>query len=140
MAFVDYKKAFDSRELQPLRNSLSSQGTNKTYIKIIKHLYSNAKSFFRTKIDSKCFRVRRGVRQGDTISSILFNIALNNEVIDKIEWGDKGINIDGEYLSHFLYADDLILFSPSANEFQSMLEDISEKSNKIGLTINTDET
>ena len=43
-------------------------------------------------------------------SPILFNIALNNEVIKKIEWGDKGINIDGEYLSHLLYADDLNLF------------------------------
>ena len=110
------------------------------YLKIIKHLYSNAKSVVRTEIDSKCFRLRRGVRQGDTISPILFNIALNNEVINKIEWGDRGINIDGEYLSHLLYADDLILFSHSANEIQSMLEDISIESNKIGLTINTDKT
>ena len=93
MAFVDYNKAFDSIELQPLLNSLSSQGTNKTYINIIKHFYSNAKSVVRTEIDSKCFRLRRGVLQGDTISPILFNITLNNEVINKIEWGDRGINI-----------------------------------------------
>ena len=103
MAFVDYEKAFDSIELQPLLNSLSSQGTNKTYIYIIKHLYSNVKSVVKTEIDSKCFRLRRGVRQGDTISPILFNIALNDEVIDKIEWGDRGINIDREYLSYLLY-------------------------------------
>ena len=83
MAFVDYKKAFDSIELQPLLNSLSSQGTNKTYINLIRHLYSNAKSVVRTETDSKCFRVKRGVRQGDTISPILFNIALNNEMINK---------------------------------------------------------
>ena len=82
MAFVDYKKAFDNIEHQFLLNSLSSQGTNKTYINFIKHLYSNAKSVVRTEIDSKCFRFRRGVRQSDTISPSLFNIALNNEVID----------------------------------------------------------
>ena len=140
MAFVYYKKAFDSIELQPLLGSLSSQRNYKTYINFIEHLYSNAKSVVRTEIDSKCFRLRRGLRQGDTISPILFNIALNNEVIDKIEWGDRGINIDGEFLPHLLDADDLILFSHSANELQSMLEDISEKSNKIGLTINTDKT
>ena len=62
MAFVDYEKALDSIELQPLLNSLSSQGSNKTYINIIKHLYSNAKSVVRTEIDSKFFRLRRGVR------------------------------------------------------------------------------
>ena len=137
MTFVDYEKAFDSIELQPLRNSLSSQGLNKTYIKIIKYFYSNAKSVVWTEIDSEGLEE---AMRGDTISPILFNIALNNEAINKIEWDDRGINIDGEYLSHFLYADDLILFSHSANELQSMLEDIIIESNKIGLTINTDKT
>ena len=67
MAFVHYKKAFDNIEHQSLLSSLCSQDTYKTYINIIKHLYSNAKSVVRTEIDSKCFRLRRGVRQGDTI-------------------------------------------------------------------------
>ena len=83
MAFVDYEKAFDSIELQSLLNSLSSQGSNKTYVNIIKHVYSNAKSVVKTEIDNKCFRLGSGVPQGNTISPILFNIALNNEVINK---------------------------------------------------------
>ena len=71
--------------------------------------------------------------------TILFNIILNNEVVNKIERSDRGINIDGEYLFYLLYINKLDLLPHSVKKLQSMSKDISEESNKIGLSPNTDE-
>ena len=140
MAFVDYKKAFDSIENAPLFRSMRQQGIDKGYIKILQHFYSKATSIIRLEKDSAEIKLERGTRQGDNISPHLFNTCLQNEVIDKIDWDQRGISIDGEYLIYLIYADDLVLFSHSATELQDMLQDVCDASRKIGLLMNLDKT
>ena len=57
--------------------------------------------------DSDKIKLQRGVRQGDNISPKLFTACLQDAIINKINWEDKGINIDGEHLSHLIFADDI---------------------------------
>ncbi|KAE9414292.1 hypothetical protein Angca_002828, partial [Angiostrongylus cantonensis] len=72
LTFIDLEKAFDSIEIEAVMEALGSQGVPTQYIKILRELYNN----FTTKIspfynDINVY-VKRGVRQGDTISPKLF--------------------------------------------------------------------
>ena len=111
-SFVNYEKEFDSIDFNPLFESLENQGVEAAYIILLQDLYNGATSTLklhsRLHRDSDKISLQRGVRQGDNISPKLFTACLQDAIINKINWEDKGINIDGEHLSHF-FADDIVL-------------------------------
>ena len=76
------------------------------------------------------------MRQGDNISPKLFTACLQDAIINQINWEDKGINIDGEHLSHLIFADDIVLVAKSPEELESMLTDIHLASKPVGLSMN----
>ena len=83
--------------------------------------------------------VRRSVRQGDTISPKLFTLALE-DIFKNLKWEQKGINIDGKRLNHLRFADDIILISSGAGELESMLQELKEASQAVGLKMNLQKT
>uniref|UniRef100_A0A7I4XU18 Reverse transcriptase domain-containing protein n=1 Tax=Haemonchus contortus TaxID=6289 RepID=A0A7I4XU18_HAECO len=64
--------------------------------------------------------VKRGVRQGDTISLKLFSAALEN-IMRHLEWEDLGVKVDGRYLHHLRFADDIVLITPNIEQAERML-------------------
>ena len=120
-AFVDHEKAFDSIEFEPIFHALKNHGVDKAYLDIIKHLYHEATSVIHLHTDSKKYRLQRGVRQGDNISPRLFTSCLQDAIIGKISWKDRGIKIDGEYLSHLIFANHIVLITKSTSELQKMV-------------------
>ena len=67
------------------------------------------------------FVVRSGVRQGGILSPILFNVYVNdlvNNLVDK----DCGCHVGSVFFGCFIYADDVILLSPSLIGLQAMLD------------------
>ena len=76
------------------------------------------------------------MRQSDNISPKLFTACLQDAIINKIKWEDKGINIDGEHLSDLIFADDIILIYKSPEELERMLTDIHFASKPVGLSTN----
>ena len=99
-AVVDYEKAFDSIECELIFHALKNHGVDKAYLNIIKDMYHEVTSVIHLHTDSKKVRLQRGVRQGDNISPRLFTSCLQDAIIGKINWKDKGMKINGEYLSH----------------------------------------
>ena len=57
---------------------------------------------------SEKIRIKRGVRQGDTISPKLFMTTLES-ILRMLNWENKGVKIDGEFLSHLRFADDIFI-------------------------------
>jgi len=84
-------------------------------------------------------QVKRGVRQGDSFSPLLFT-AVVEHVMRKLDWSKCGINIDGRHLTHQLFADDAVLISHKRTEIKRMLEELSEECKKVGLRINRKKT
>ena len=136
---VDYNKAFDSVEIPDVIDALNEQGVEPVYVNVLQHIYKYAKSYIRLHKDSKRFRLRRGVRQGDTSSPKLF-IACLGKVFRKLRWEKKGIKIDGEYLSHLRFADDIIIFANNIVELKEMLHDFNQASLEVGLSMNLKKT
>ena len=106
---MDYEKAFSSIEFQPIFYALKNHGVNKAYLNIIKHLYHKAMSMVCLHTDSEKFRLQQGVRQGDNTSPRLFTSCHEDAIISKINWKGRGIKINGEYLSYFIFTDDIVL-------------------------------
>ena len=104
------------------------------YVNVLKYIYKQAKSFIRLHKDSKQFQVSRGVRQGDTSSPKLFTAYLE-KVLRKLNWSRRGILIDGEYLSHLRFADDIIIFTRNIAELHEMLQERNQASLDVGLSM-----
>ena len=104
-------------------------------------MYDSATSVLKLHRDSDKIKLERGARQGDNISSKRFTACLQDAIIKRIDWeAGRGLNIDGGYLSHLIFTDDIILFAKSPEELTSMLTDIHNTSKPAGLNMNLGKT
>jgi hypothetical protein len=139
LIFIDFEKAFDSVETWSILDSLDECRVDSRYSNTIRYVYKNATSCIKLHKSTEKFRIGRGVRQGDTISPKLFTSILES-VFKKLDWSNKGININGEYLSHLRFADDIVLMAADLDQAQVMLQQLNEESSKVGLKMNLSKT
>ena len=76
--------------------------------------------------ESEKIRIKRGVRQGDTISPKLFTATLES-IFRRLNWENQGVKIDGKFLSNIRFADDIYLCTETPQELQQMLQELSKK-------------
>lgn len=140
LAFVDYEKAFDSIETWAVLQSLQRCQIDYRYIEVLKCLYENATMSVRLQDQSsKPIQLQRGVRQGDVISPKLFTAALE-DVFKLMDWKGLGININGEYITHLRFADDIVVMAETLEDLGTMLADLNGASEHVGLKMNMDKT
>ncbi|WKY08372.1 hypothetical protein Q1695_007692 [Nippostrongylus brasiliensis] len=133
------EKAFDSVETNAILSALVDQGLDSSYIRTLADCYrhcSTTVQLFRRPIN---IPIEKGVRQGDTISPKLFTAALQ-WVMKSLDWDEKGIRVDGKFLSNLRFADDIVIFAKSTTEAETMLRELDEAGRKIGLRINRKKT
>ena len=83
------------------------------YIEILKDIYTTAQLTVHLHKESEKIRIKRGVggKIGDTISPKLFTASLES-IFRRLNWENKGVKIDGEFLSNLRFADDIFLYAP----------------------------
>lgn len=108
---LDAHKAFDSIEWAYLFHVLKLFGFGEKFIKWVKMIYRTPKSCIITNnMVSKSFELHRGVRQGDCLSPLLFNIALEPLAIDlRMHPGIEGSPMGTSECLISLYADDVLM-------------------------------
>ncbi len=139
MAFIDCEKAFDSLKHEFLINTLRSQGAPARLTALIHDMYTNLKARIITERPGRYFPVNRGVKQGDPLSPMLFNAALQ-EIFKKLHWESKGISINGKFLNNLRFADDVALIAKKREELEIMILELDEVGKKAGLKINFEKT
>uniref|UniRef100_A0A7I4Z723 Reverse transcriptase domain-containing protein n=1 Tax=Haemonchus contortus TaxID=6289 RepID=A0A7I4Z723_HAECO len=87
LTFIDSKKAFDTVETEAVIEALGNQGVPTQYIRMLRELYDNFTTRISPFYKEVIINVKRGVRQGDTISPKLFSAALEN-IMRHLEWED----------------------------------------------------
>jgi len=96
MVFIDYKQAYDSIDRERLWKILKNVGLQTKLINMIKLCNTNTSS--RVKVNneiSSSFTIISGLKQGDAMSPVLYNMALES-VIRKIPRTET-LNLDEGY-------------------------------------------
>ena len=87
------------------------------------------------------FQIGKGVRQGCTLSPCLFNLyaeyIMRNAGLDEAQ---AGIKIARRNINNLRYADDITLLVESEEELMSLLMNVKEESEKVGLKLNIQKT
>ena len=87
------------------------------------------------------FQIGKGVHQGCILSPCLFNFyaeyIMRNPGLEETQ---AGIKIAGRNLNNLRYADDTSLMAESEEELKSLLMEVKEKSEKVGLKLNIQKT
>ena len=81
-----------------------------------------------------CFNSNVGVRQGDVLSPLLFNIYIND--ITKYIGEGNAPSLDGVVANSLLYADDLVILSTDEMDLQDKLNKLVDFCDEWQLEIN----
>ena len=81
-ATINFTKAFDSITRKSIWNALKICGINHEYVSFLKKIYKDQKASVQTDVESNMFEIKKGTKQSDPLSSLLFNNVLQNSLID----------------------------------------------------------
>jgi len=121
IACLDASKAFDRVSHSRLIRKMQDRGFPECFVQLISNWYSKLSSVVRWNgIYSTAFKVLAGVCQGGILSPLFFNMYVDG-LIENLEHSGFGCYIKHSFLGCFMYADDIILLSPSSYGLQCML-------------------
>jgi len=107
ICFVDFEKAFDRVDWVKMMNALKTLGIDWKDRRLIQHLYMRQEAVVRIADgDSDSAEIRRGVRQGCTLSPLLFSIYAEMMMNEAMENSEEGVKVGGELIRDVRFADD----------------------------------
>jgi len=142
VAFVDFKKAFDSVQHSILFNAIFEQGVDGKLFDALKSMYSSLTSCVRYGQEcSEFFECPAGVRQGCVLSPTLFTMFINQLADHTNDCGVHGIQIMPLFeLFILLFADDVALLSDTPGGLQKQLNILKTCCDNMCLQIYKDKT
>ena len=128
-------------------DALKSCSIDHDYISLLKKICRDQKASVQTDEESNIFEIRKGTKQGDPLSSLLFNTVLQYSLNDEIQrWQKrKGMGIylsdhDHDCLTNLRFADDVLLLASSKEQQRKMLCEFKNSTEKVVLRIHLDKT
>ena len=140
VAWIDYKKAFDSLPHSWITKSLEMLGVSSNIRQFLKTAMSSWNTLLT--VNGQILgqvNIRRGIFQGDSLSPLLFVAALIplTVILRKTGFGYQ-TSKNANKISHLLYMDDLKLYGKSAPELESLLNTVRIFSNDVSMEFGLD--
>ena len=143
VAYVDFRKAFDSVNRNKLFQILKEQGVSSKMIRMIEGIYKVVEVIVRYGSDlTNKINCPWGVRQGCLFSPLLFSILIT-EVAKKVARnGRAGYQFvaGAREIYSLLFADDIVLIGTTPMGLQNQINSLKAASDELGLSINLDKT
>lgn len=127
LAYIDFKKAFDSIGHPQLLRILQSSGLDRDSCAYLSSFYDKIS----TEILGQSFDIKRGVMQGDPISPLLFNVALDH-ALKRLPSG-VGATLEGTQIQYLAFADDIVVVATTREGLNTAVETLLSEAGKIGL-------
>ncbi|NXH21173.1 PO21 protein, partial [Bucco capensis] len=129
-------KAFDSVSHSHIIAVLKQKGVDVQIINLIGDLYNNIFTSIKMKNGyTEAIGIKSGVKQGDPMSPILFNLCIY-PLLCKLENSPKGFQVGNTKISTMAFADDLVLLSNLWEGMEDNLKILEEFCHLTGLKIN----
>ena len=143
--FVNMAKAFDSVAHKHLQRVLALAGVDRSFRAVVGSCYRGAYTTIRAADgQTKKIFIRRGVKQGDPLSPLLFNLALD-PLLYTLDHKGHGLSIKGQdgtfhKLTAMAFADDLVLVSGTWDGMAQNLAILEAFLGCTGLQVNPTKT
>jgi exonuclease III len=136
MCFIDFEKAYDSVWRKGLLLKLLKQNIRGLFYHQIKAMYDNVLvSVKQSGTYSNFFKSMKGVKQGEVLSPLLFNLFIN-DINNIFSEACDPVSLNGRKIPCLQYADDLILLSESKQGLQESLDRLNSYCEEWKLKIN----
>ncbi len=140
VAFIDFRKYFDSINRQSLLYKLIKAGITGKMYNIIKAAYERPLYCIKTKNGlTEYFPANTGVKQGCILSPLLSNI-FQNDLHGCFDDQCDPVKVGNTKLNSLSWADDLVLLSETKEGLQESLNRLSKYCKKWGLVVNKSKT
>ena len=143
VAFVDFRKAFDTVNHQLLLEVIHNEGVDGRFFNALKSMYSSLISCVRIGSEfSELFECPLGVRQGCVLSPTLFSMFINILAKQVTADGVHGVQLLPTMLELFilLFADDVALIAETPGGLQVQLDILKRCCDELNLTVNRSKT
>lgn len=125
MSFIDYEEDFT---IITVLEVFRKPGVEEVYFKTLGDSYKDGKTTIKLHTETDKVPIKKGVRRA--------TLSLQNCLqFAKIERNGKGIKTGEEHLNNIRFADDIVLYSESANKLQ-LTNDLNRESLEVRLKMN----
>jgi len=140
MIFIDFKKTYDCIHRDSLMSILEQYGLPLKLVNLIKASAMNTEIKIQVGNSlSTATQVKTGLRQGDALSPILFNLTLE-KVVQSTSFEHGDVKIGETKISLLAYADDLVLLAENKEDIIEQTQELLEAAKRVGLEINVKKT